>query len=59
MSLVRVALVCVQAICNHLACTPPNPSPTKGRYHTDQLLILRIAPLVFKVSPAAPCRPHV
>ncbi|RDB16427.1 putative protein-S-isoprenylcysteine O-methyltransferase [Hypsizygus marmoreus] len=49
MSFVRVALVAVQAICNQLACTPPNPTPSKGRYHTDELYILQIAPLIFKI----------
>ena len=49
MSLARVALVTVQAICYQIALTPPNPSPSKGRYHTQQLYILQIAPLIFKV----------
>ncbi|KAG6862122.1 hypothetical protein C0995_005934 [Termitomyces sp. Mi166 len=48
MSLFRVALVIVQTVYNHYACTPPNPTPTKGRYHTEEVLILQIAPLVFK-----------
>jgi protein-S-isoprenylcysteine O-methyltransferase Ste14 len=50
MSLSRVALVTVQAICYQVALTPPNPTPSKGRYHTQQLYILQIAPLIFKVS---------
>lgn len=50
MSLPRVTLVAVQAICNHLACTPPNPTPSKARYHTEELYILQIAPFVFKVT---------
>ncbi|KAH0591601.1 hypothetical protein H2248_001653 [Termitomyces sp. 'cryptogamus'] len=50
MSISRVVLAIIQAVCNHYACTvAPNPTPTKARYHTEQLLILRIAPLVFKV----------
>ncbi|KAG6860203.1 hypothetical protein C0995_014437 [Termitomyces sp. Mi166 len=50
MSLTRVALVTMQAVCNHYACTPPNPTPAKGRYHTEELFILQIAPLVFKAN---------
>lgn len=50
MSLARVALVVIQAVCNQLACTPPNPTPAKGRYHTEELYILQIAPLIFKVN---------
>ncbi|KAF9456888.1 hypothetical protein BDZ94DRAFT_1176712 [Collybia nuda] len=49
MSLTRVSLVIAQALCNQLACTPPNPTPSKGRYHTDELYILQIAPLIFKI----------
>lgn len=55
MSIARVLLVTVQAISNQMACTPPNPTPSKGRYHTDELFILQIAPLIFKVR--VPCRP--
>ncbi|KAF8074187.1 hypothetical protein FPV67DRAFT_1666898 [Lyophyllum atratum] len=49
MSLARVALIFAQAACNHLACTPPNPTPAKGRYHTEEPFILQIAPLIFKI----------
>jgi len=49
MSISRVALVLVQAFANQLACTPPNPTPQKGRYHTDEIYILQIAPFIFKV----------
>lgn len=49
MSLIRVALTIVQAIFNHKACTPPHPTPAKGRYHTEEAYILQIAPAVFKV----------
>ncbi|KAF5367888.1 hypothetical protein D9615_010481 [Tricholomella constricta] len=49
MSLARVALVTLQAVCNHLACTPPNPTSQKHRYHTEELFILQIAPLIFKI----------
>ncbi|KAF8892880.1 hypothetical protein BD779DRAFT_1436327 [Infundibulicybe gibba] len=51
-SAIRVSLVIVQAVCNHLACTPPNPSPSRARYHTEELYILQIAPLIFKVHQA-------
>ncbi|KAF8644471.1 hypothetical protein AX16_008441 [Volvariella volvacea WC 439] len=53
MSLARVGLIVIQAWCNHLACTPPNPTPPKARYHTDELYILRIAPLIFKIHQLA------
>ncbi|KAF8890254.1 hypothetical protein CPB84DRAFT_1400730 [Gymnopilus junonius] len=49
MSLPRVVLVSVQAIFNGLACTPPNPTPQKLRYHTEEMYILQIAPLIFKL----------
>ncbi|RDB23118.1 hypothetical protein Hypma_009919 [Hypsizygus marmoreus] len=49
MSLVRAMLVTIQAISNQIACTPPNPTPLKGRYHTEEMFILQIAPLVFKI----------
>lgn len=52
MSLARVILVTVQAVCNGLACTPPNPTPQNRRYHTEEMYILQIAPLIFKVSPS-------
>jgi len=48
MSLARAILVMVQAFSNGLACTPPNPTPPNARYHTEEMYILRIAPLVFK-----------
>ena len=51
MSFVRAAFVVIQAIANHLANTAPNPSPVEGRYHTDELLIFRMAPQVFEVGP--------
>ncbi|KAE9393095.1 hypothetical protein BT96DRAFT_829778 [Gymnopus androsaceus JB14] len=49
MSLARVSLVIVQALTNHWACTPPNPTQEKSRYHTKEMYILQIAPLVFKI----------
>lgn len=47
--LVRSSLVLVQALCNQIACTPPNKTPSKGRYHTEEASILQLAPLMFKV----------
>ncbi|KAG7443253.1 uncharacterized protein BT62DRAFT_338250 [Guyanagaster necrorhizus] len=47
MSLVRATLTLVQAIAHHSAMTPPNPTPKKGRYHTEELYILQIAPFIF------------
>ncbi|KAJ7759779.1 hypothetical protein DFH07DRAFT_918886 [Mycena maculata] len=49
MFLSRVVLVVIQAAFNELACTPPNPTPSKGRYHTDQLYIFQIAPLILRI----------
>ncbi|CAA7263034.1 unnamed protein product [Cyclocybe aegerita] len=48
MTLSRVLLVTIQAIANGLVCTPPNPTPQKQRYHTEQMYILQIAPFIFK-----------
>jgi len=49
MSLTRAALVVIQAFANGIVCSPPNPTPQKQRYHTEQMYILQIAPAVFKV----------
>ncbi|KAF5367743.1 hypothetical protein D9758_009885 [Tetrapyrgos nigripes] len=49
MSLARVSLVLVQALANSLACTPPNKTQEKTRYHKDELYILQIAPFIFKI----------
>ncbi|KAJ6592663.1 hypothetical protein B0H19DRAFT_1215350 [Mycena capillaripes] len=49
MSLSRVLLVVVQAVFNELACTPPNPTPEKGRYNTDTLYIFRLGPLILRI----------
>lgn len=54
MSLTRVVLVAFQAFCNQLACTPPNPTPPKFRYHNSEIYILQIAPLIFKAMNAFP-----
>ncbi|KAK2459460.1 hypothetical protein APHAL10511_008520 [Amanita phalloides] len=50
MSLPRALLTSAQAFANHLACTPPNPSLQKHRYHTEQCWLLQIAPFVFRAS---------
>ena len=47
--LIRAALVLVQVLSNHRAFLPPNKTPEKGRYHTEEPYVLQIAPLVFKV----------
>ncbi|KAG9308892.1 hypothetical protein JVU11DRAFT_11352 [Chiua virens] len=47
--LIRAALVLVQALCNHCAFVPPNKTPEKGRYHTEEPCALRIAPAIFKL----------
>ncbi|KAJ6502453.1 hypothetical protein C8R45DRAFT_1070886 [Mycena sanguinolenta] len=49
--LLRIILICVQAICNHMAFTPPNRSIVKGvsRFNTDEPYLLQIAPLVAKL----------
>ena len=47
--LIRAALVLVQAMSNHRAFLPPNQTPEKGRYHTEEPYVLQIAPLIFKV----------
>ncbi|KAG0694770.1 hypothetical protein DFH29DRAFT_958723 [Suillus ampliporus] len=50
MSLIlRCSLVIAQAFCNQIACTPPNKTSSKLRYHTDEAFVLQIAPLIFKV----------
>ncbi|KAG8214284.1 hypothetical protein J3R82DRAFT_7429 [Butyriboletus roseoflavus] len=47
--LIRAALVLVQAFSNHLAFSPPNKTPMKARYHTEEACILQMAPLIFKL----------
>ncbi|KAG1720934.1 hypothetical protein EDB19DRAFT_1646792 [Suillus lakei] len=47
--LLRSSLVLVQAFCNHIAFIPPNKTPAKWRYHTEEASVLQIAPLIFKV----------
>ncbi|KAF5379342.1 hypothetical protein D9757_007651 [Collybiopsis confluens] len=49
MSSLRVGLIVVQALANHWACTPPNPTLAKDRYHKEELYMLQIAPFVFKI----------
>ncbi|KAG6331752.1 hypothetical protein ID866_7338 [Astraeus odoratus] len=49
MSLIwRAALVVLQATFNQTACTPPNKTQAKFRYHTEEPYLLQIAPLVIK-----------
>jgi hypothetical protein len=47
--LIRAALVLVQALSNYRAFLPPNKTPEKGRYHTEEPYVLQIAPSIFKV----------
>ncbi|KAF8913498.1 hypothetical protein CPB85DRAFT_1219383 [Mucidula mucida] len=49
MSVIRAALTVVEAVAYQMALTPPNPTPKKGRYHTEAPYILQIAPLIFWV----------
>ena len=49
MSLIRAALVVVQAFANGTVSLPPHPTSQKQRYYTGQMYILQIAPSVFKV----------
>ncbi|OBZ66299.1 hypothetical protein A0H81_13813 [Grifola frondosa] len=49
MSFSRAAIVCIQAALYQLASTPPNKTPAKGRYATDEVFFSKIAPLVFRV----------
>ncbi|KAL4073191.1 hypothetical protein V8B97DRAFT_1916593 [Scleroderma yunnanense] len=54
MSLIwRASLVLLQAIFNQAACTAPNKTHTKFRYHTDEPFLLQIAPLIFKFHTVA------
>ncbi|KAH9485884.1 hypothetical protein JR316_0002799 [Psilocybe cubensis] len=48
MSLARAILVTIQAVSNGSVCSPPNPTAPKQRYHTEEMYILQIAPLIFK-----------
>ncbi|KAF7367896.1 hypothetical protein MSAN_00854400 [Mycena sanguinolenta] len=50
MSTTRLVLVLVQTLFNELASTPPNPTPEKGRYATDQLYIFRLGPLILRIQ---------
>lgn len=53
----RASLVFVQAAFNQAACTPPNKTPPKFRYHTEEPFLLQIAPLIFKVRLSPPSSP--
>ncbi|KAH0826283.1 hypothetical protein J3R83DRAFT_5756 [Lanmaoa asiatica] len=48
--LIRSALVLVQALSTHQAFSPPNKTPKKGRYHTEEAYVLQIAPSIFKLQ---------
>ncbi|THH16709.1 hypothetical protein EW146_g3979 [Bondarzewia mesenterica] len=50
MSALRATLVVVEALCVQFATTPPNKSPNQGRYHTEEILILRAAPFIFALQ---------
>ena len=47
--LIRATLILVQALSTHRAFLPPNKTPEKGRYHTEEPYVLQIAPSIFKV----------
>ncbi|KII83227.1 hypothetical protein PLICRDRAFT_47381 [Plicaturopsis crispa FD-325 SS-3] len=47
MSASRAVFTAVQAVSCTLAWTPPRKTPEKGRYNTDALKALQIAPLIF------------
>ncbi|KIO06103.1 hypothetical protein M404DRAFT_999330 [Pisolithus tinctorius Marx 270] len=49
----RPALILVQAVFNQAAYTPPNKTQEKFRYHTEEPLLLQIAPLIFKLHTIA------
>ncbi|KAJ7776889.1 hypothetical protein DFH07DRAFT_877059 [Mycena maculata] len=51
MSLLRLTLIGVQAVCNQMAFTPPNPSvaQTVIRFHTEEPYFLQIAPFISRV----------
>ncbi|KAI0782965.1 hypothetical protein C8Q75DRAFT_795714 [Abortiporus biennis] len=50
MSLGRAFLVLAEAIGYHIASSPPNKTPQKGRYDSDHPWYIRIAVLVFTVQ---------
>ncbi|KAJ7685295.1 hypothetical protein DFH06DRAFT_1028839 [Mycena polygramma] len=54
-ALVRLFLICIQAVCNHMAFVPPNPSIAKGvrRFNTDEPYLLQIAPAIAKLHQRA------
>lgn len=53
--LIRSTLVLIQALNNHRAFLPPNKTPEKGRYHTEEPYVLQMAPLIFKVILRSAC----
>ncbi|KAI0755376.1 hypothetical protein C8Q80DRAFT_1217024 [Daedaleopsis nitida] len=56
MSLVRAPLMLMHAVLYQLASTPPNKTPPARRYDSTESVLIRMAPLVFKV-PHPPIRP--
>ncbi|TBU23268.1 hypothetical protein BD309DRAFT_372972 [Dichomitus squalens] len=50
MSLIRAPLVLLHAVLYQVASTPPNKSPTIGRYDTSESPLIKIAPLIFKIQ---------
>ncbi|KAJ7064013.1 hypothetical protein C8F01DRAFT_1054907 [Mycena amicta] len=49
MSHTRIVLVLIQTGFNELACTPPNATPAKGQYHTEEPAFFRLAPLILRL----------
>ncbi|KAG7447411.1 uncharacterized protein BT62DRAFT_893212 [Guyanagaster necrorhizus] len=47
MSFIRASFTVIQAVVHQAALTCPNPTPKKGRYHTEAHFILQVAPLIF------------
>ncbi|KAJ7751808.1 hypothetical protein DFH07DRAFT_745298 [Mycena maculata] len=52
MSLLRLALIGIEAVCNQMAFTPPNPSvaPKLTRFHTEEPYFLQMAPFISRVT---------
>ncbi|KAJ7741515.1 hypothetical protein DFH07DRAFT_52714 [Mycena maculata] len=51
MSLLRLTLIGIQAVCNQMAFTPPNPSiaPRVTRFHTEEPYFLQMAPFISRI----------
>ncbi|KAM5538584.1 hypothetical protein V8D89_007613 [Ganoderma adspersum] len=50
MSLIRAPLVLLHAVLYQVASTPPNKSPSNGRYDSTESRWIKIAPLIFKIQ---------